>query len=279
VARICEEEPAMNSLPNDHSANVLRRSACLTSLAVLLAVAGWSPVRADDADAKKILKAMADYVTGQQHVLMKYDVDIEVITPQLEKLQFGSSGEAALSRPDKLRVTRTGGYTDVQLVFDGKTASVFEKDSNTFAQLELPGSLDQMIDRLRAEHHIEMPGADLLLSNMYEELVAGVIEAKHIGRGVVDGIECEHLAFRNQDTDWQLWVEPGSTPIPRKYVITSKTLAAAPQYTLRIKSWDTNTAHDAKTFAFTPPQGAKAVEFNALADVGELPAPPEALKE
>ncbi|WP_370169239.1 DUF2092 domain-containing protein [Sinorhizobium fredii] len=54
---------------------------------------------------------------------------------------------------------------------------------------------------------------------------------------------------------WQLWVERGPAPIPRKYVITSKTMAAAPQYTLRIKSWDTDTPPDAKSFAFAPPQG------------------------
>ncbi|SCW61570.1 hypothetical protein SAMN02927900_03143 [Rhizobium mongolense subsp. loessense] len=237
------------------------------------------PARAEGEDAKKILKAMSDYVSGQKHVVLKYDVDIEVITPELEKLQFTSSGEAALHRPDKLRVTRTGGYTDVELVYDGKTVTVLGKHTNTFAQLELPGSLDQMIDRLRAEHNIEMPGADLLLSNMYDELVAGVIQAKHIGHGVVDGVECEHLAFRNQETDWQLWVELGATPIPRKYVITSKTLAAAPQYTLRIKSWDTSTEPDAKSFTFAPPEGAKSIEITALADVGELAAPAEAQKE
>ncbi|MET4690888.1 hypothetical protein ABIA19_006149 [Sinorhizobium fredii] len=269
----------MDSLPNRRACLAFRRVARLMSVTFLLALSVPWPMRAEEADARKVLKAMSDYVTGQQHVQLKYDVDIEVITPHLEKLQFASSGEAALSRPDKLRVTRTGGYTDVELVFDGKTVSVLGKDSNTFAQIELPGSLDQMIDRLRAEHSIEMPGADLLLSNMYDELIAGVIEAKHIGHGVVDGIECEHLAFRNQETDWQLWVERGPAPIPRKYVITSKTMAAAPQYTLRIKSWDTDTPPDAKSFAFAPPQGAKSVEFNALADVGELPAPAEALKE
>ncbi|WEX77477.1 DUF2092 domain-containing protein [Sinorhizobium numidicum] len=262
----------------DH-ATPFERTARLTSLTFLLVVAVWSPTRADDADAKKILKAMSDYVTGRQHILLQYDVDIEVITPQLEKLQFASSGEMRLSRPDKLRATRTGGYTDVELVFDGKTASLLGRDSNTFAQLDTPGSIDQMIDRLRAEHHIELPGADLLLPNIYDELVAGVIEAKYIGHSVVDGVECEHLAFRNQETDWQLWVERGSTPIPRKYVITSKTLAAAPQYTLRITDWDTDASLDAKTFAFNPPARAKSVEFTALADVGELPAPAEALKE
>ena len=57
-----------------------------------------------------------------------------------------------------------------------------------------------------------------------------------MGRGVIDGIECEHLAFRNVDTDWQLWVEVGDPPIPRKMVITSKTTNSAPQYTLRVKS-------------------------------------------
>ncbi|APG94038.1 DUF2092 domain-containing protein [Sinorhizobium americanum] len=269
----------MNSLPHDRSCEAPLGRARLASLTLLLALAVASPTRADDADAKKILKTMSDYVTGQEHVQLTFDVDIEVITPQLEKLQFASSGEAALSRPDKLRVTRSGGYTAVELVFDGKTATVLGKDSNTFAQVEVPGSLDQMIDRLRAEHQIEMPGADLLLSNMYDELIAGVIEAKHIGRGVVDGVECEHLAFRNQETDWQLWVELGPNPIPRKYVITSKTLAAAPQYTLRIKAWDTETPLDAKTFAFGPPAGAQSVEFTALADVSELPPPAEAPKE
>ncbi len=85
-----------------------------------------------------------------------------------------------------------------------------------------------------------MSFADLLLTNSYDTLVADVMEAKHIGRGVIDGRECEHLAFRNFDTDWQLWVEVGAQPIPRKIVITSKTLNSAPQYTLRVTSWKTD---------------------------------------
>ena len=51
----------------------------------------------------------------------------------------------------------------------------------------------------------------------------------------MDGVVCDHLAFRNLDTDWQIWVESGERPLPRKYVITSKTVAAAPQYTLRLR--------------------------------------------
>ena len=87
---------------------------------------------------------------------------------------------------------------------------------------------------------MSIPGADLLLGNVYETLSADVIEAKHIGLGVINGVECEHLAFRNQDVDWQLWVQVGAKPIPCKYVITSKAVGMAPQYTLVIRDWKTD---------------------------------------
>lgn len=110
-----------------------------------------------------------------------------------------------------------------------------------------------------------MPGTDLLLTNSFDELTATVIDARHIGQGVIDGVECEHLAFRGVDTDWQIWVESGARPIPRKYVITSKTLAGAPQYSVRIKEWKTDVPAEADTYVFKPPADAKKVDLDALA--------------
>ena len=120
-------------------------------------------------------------------------------------------------------------------------------------------------------HGVALPGADLLLSNAYDVLMADVQEAKHIGRGVIDGVECEHLDFRNFDTDWQLWVEAGDTPIPRKMVITSKTLNSAPQYTLRVKTWKTGVEPPKDAFSFTPPAGAQKLSPDALIELDELP--------
>jgi len=214
---------------------------------------------------------MSDYVTSQNILSLAFDADIEVLTSELQKIQFTSSGQVLLSRPDKIRVTRIGGYADVELVFDGKTATVFGKNVNAFAQTDAPGSVDQLIDGLRDQHNVAVPGADLLLSRMYDELMAGVLEAKHIGQGVVDGVDCEHLAFRNADVDWQLWVEVGPRPVPRKYVITNKAVTGAPQYTLRIKEWRTDIPVAADTFVFRPPADAKKVEFTALREIDEIP--------
>ena len=256
----------------------INRIICATAALAVVALAALPGMAlAQEDDAKAILKAMSDYVGGQQTIDLTFDSAIEIITPQLEKIQFTNSGECLLRRPDKLRAHRVGGYADVAMVYDGKTVSIYGKHVNGYAQFPAPGTIDQLIEFLREGHGVSLPGADLLLSNSYEVLVADVQEAKHIGRGVIDGVECEHIAFRNFDTDWQLWVEVGQRPIPRQMVITSKTINSAPQYTLRVKSWKTDVAPAGDAFTFTPPAGAKELSQDALSALDELPpgAPPQ----
>jgi hypothetical protein len=248
-----------------------RRVAVIALLFGITLIPGAHAQSQDDG-AKKLLKTMSDYVASQKNISIVYDSDIEVITAELQKIQFASSGQLQISRPDKVHASRTGGYADVEFFFDGKTFTFYGKHLNAFAQSQSAGSVDQLVDRLRGEYFVEAPGADLLLSNVYDKLIEDVIEAKHIGLGVIDGVECEHLAFRNLDVDWQVWVEVGARPIPRKYVITSKAVTGGPQYTLRIKDWKTDVAPAVDAFAFKAPAGAKKVDFKELADVDEVPA-------
>lgn len=247
-----------------------RIRAALGGAAALLFVAAGG-ARADDAG--QILKSMSDYLASQKTLSASFDSDIEIITPALQKVQFASSGQIKMSRPDKLRIRRTGGYADVELVYDGKTLSIYGNNAKAYVQADVPGTVDQMMDAVQSRSSVGLPGADLLWSNPYDELMATVIDGKHIGTGVVDGVECEHLAFRTPDTDWQIWIESGPKPVPRKYVITSKTMAAAPQYTLRISGWKTDAFGDPDTFAFKPPAGATKVDLDsaAMAEFDELP--------
>src|SRR3954471_10122909 len=257
--------------------NIRRRvgpvSQGLASTALVAAVIAFTaqPARADD--PAKILKAMTDYTAAQKSISATFDSDIEVVTPELEKIQFTSSGKLQLARPDKLRISRTGGYADVQLVYDGKTVSIYGNNAKAYVQAEVAGTIDQLVDQIQTGSGVAMPGTDLLRTNAYDELMSGVIVAHHIGQGVVDGVECEHLAFRGTDTDWQIWIQSGAQPIPRKYVITSKTVTGAPQYTLRIKDWKTDAVADADTFVFKPPAGVTKVDLDsgAMAEFDEIP--------
>src|SRR5207237_9478 len=138
----------------------------LTLVAVALLGSSFAPAQAQD--AAKVLKAMTDYIANQKNISATYDTDIEVITNDLQKNQFASSGQMQLIRPDKFRASRIGGYADVELAFDGKTLSVLGKNLNAYAQAESAGSIDQVIVRLRNELGVAIPGADLLLSNAYD---------------------------------------------------------------------------------------------------------------
>src|SRR5258705_8026548 len=116
--------------------NLIRVSAvaCIAALV--------TPALAED-DAARILKAMADYTAGQKSISATFDSDIEVITPELQKLQFTSSGQMRLDRPDKLRIKRTGGYTDVDMVFYGTGRSLHGNNAKTHEPAALSGAVRQ----------------------------------------------------------------------------------------------------------------------------------------
>jgi hypothetical protein len=240
----------------------------VAAVAVLL-VSLVAPAQAQSEDATAILKRMADYVASQKTLSMTYDSDIEIVTPDLEKIQFNTTGQVQLSRPDKIRATRVGGYSNVELVFDGKTLTIASLGRSRFAQAETPGSVDDLVGVLRDNYRARLPGADLLLARVFDELSLSVVVAKNIGRGVIDGVDCHHLAFRNLEVDWQIWIDAGLEPIPRKYVITSKNVPGSPQFTLRIKDWRKDVSPDA--FVFTPPAGATKAAIRALGGTNVVP--------
>jgi hypothetical protein len=247
------------------------RTAALATVFASIPGLGFNADAQEAGDANAILKAMSDYLASQKSISATFNSDIEVITPDLQKIQFASTGRLQLSRPDKIHVSRTGGYTDVELFFDGKTFVLEDKKHSQFVQADAPGTVDQLVTKLRTELSADMPGADLLVSNPYQVLSDDILDAKHIGRGVVSGVECEHLAFRGSDTDWQLWVDAGSKPIPRKMVITSKSVTGAPQYTLLITEWNSDAPIAADAFAFNAPAGTKKIDAKDLVDVDEVP--------
>ena len=259
----------------DYSAR--RSRICVAAALAGMALVLTGPVaRSEDslaeasaAEADAILKAMSDYLGSQKMIEGKYDSDIEIVTPQLEKIQFTSSGEFQVSRPNKVHNHRVGGYSEVDFFFDGKTVSVYGK--NKYAQFDVPGTFDDVVEALRQRGGSALPGVDLLVSNPYDTLGADVQEAKHLGLGIVDGVKCEHLAFRNYSTDWQLWVKAGDRPVPCKMVVTSKTVGGAPQYTMRLSEFKTGGELSDGIFTFTPPSGAKMVDPKDLSDLDELP--------
>ena len=236
----------------------------------LIAMAAPSVARADEATTKSLLKAMSDYMAGQKAVSFAFDTTLEIVTKDKQKLGLASSGTVLLNRPNKIRFTRHGGFADVEAVFDGKTLSLLGKNAIVYGQADVPGSIDHLVDELRDKIHRPVSGADLLMSDIYDQLMPEVTEAKDLGSGVIGGVECDHLAFRTKDVDWEIWIAQGARPYPCRYVVTSKLVEAAPQYSVQLRDFRTGSEVASDDFSFAVPANAKKIDLSDL-DVDELP--------
>ena len=76
-----------------------RWPAILTLVFVAIVSVG-SIARAQEDDAGKILKTMSDYVSSQKSISATFDTSIEVITPEIQNIQFRQfrRGDAEPSR-------------------------------------------------------------------------------------------------------------------------------------------------------------------------------------
>jgi hypothetical protein len=193
------------------------------------------------------------------------DINFEVVTKNGQKLDLSSYATVVLERPNNLHIDREGMFADAEFIYDGKTLTLHGKRANKYAQIEAPGTIEDAILAYEANTGIPAPGADLLFVDPYQVLSRGVEESVYLGTTYVDGIKCDHLAFREKDVDWQLWVQAGERPLPMKYVITSKLLAAAPEYEITFRDWNTNPKIDKKAFTFSV-QGAQKLDIAKVID-------------
>ena len=271
------EQPKRNDRTNPlpgHRCGRFVGSAKRWAFVLALAVTGTANIsvaRADEANAKSLLKAMSDYLAAQKAISFDYDSNLELVSTQQQKIALASSGTLTLNRPDKLHATRTGGFANVEMVFDGKTLTLLGKNANLYAQVDAPGTIDQLVDVLRDKYHRPVPAADLLMSDPYKELMPQVNDAKDLGSGVIHGVECDHLAFRTKEVDWQIWIAQGARPYPCRYVITSKKVTGWPQYTIDIWGWKAGTEVASDNFKLEIPAGAKQLMPGQVPDLDVIP--------
>jgi hypothetical protein len=250
------------------------KSAKISAIFLAVAIAGTASIsaaHADEAQARSLLKAMSDYLAGQKAISFDYDSNLEIVSTQQQKIGLASSGTLTLNRPDKLHTTRTGGFANVEMVFDGKTLTLLGKNANLYAQVEAPGTIDQLVDVLRDKYHRPVPAADLLMSDPYKELMPLVTDVKDLGSGVIHGMECDHLAFRTKEVDWQIWIAQGARPYPCRYVITSKKVTGWPQYTLDITAWKVGSEVASDGFKLEVPADAKKLAADQVPDLDDVP--------
>ncbi len=245
-----------------------RRIVSVAALAMLV-TAGWpQPGHAQpagiDPQAEKLLKRMSDYLAGRQQFTAKAESTLEAVLTSGQKIQFDSPATLVVSRPNKLHAHRKGDIANQEFFYDGKTLTLYNPRENLYATVAAPPTLDEMLDFAREKLDVIAPAAELLYKNAAEKMLKESSSGFVVGQSVVGGVKCTHLAFRGSEVDWQIWIEDGDKPLPRKFILTSKQVKGEPQFTVVIRSWDLAPKLTNAEFSFTPPKGAKKIEFLQL---------------
>lgn len=214
-----------------------------------------------DAKADKLLRAMTSYMAGLQKFSIKTENSLEAVTTEGQKIQFVAPATLTLQRPNKLVARRSGDVAEQAFFYDGKTLTLFNPGTGHYSTVPAPDNIDAMLEFAQTKLDVTAPGSDHIHTRAYDKLMQDVKTGAYIGLEVVGGQRCHHLAYQGAEVDWQLWVREGERPLPCRYVITSKNIAGAPQFTMQVVSADTQPKIAPGMFRFLPPAGAKAVDF------------------
>ncbi len=214
--------------------------------------------------AMEVLKQMCDYLKDLKQFSVQAEITEDILLTSGQRIQYARSVEASVRRPDRMRAESVGDTDNRQFFYDGKTITLMDRSKNFYTTITAPPEIDAALEHGIQAFNLRAPLADLISTKSYEYLTEGALSGFYVGLSKVQGVPCHHLAFREKDIDWQIWIEDSQTPVPRKFLISDKT-AQGLQFTAMFTKWNTSPQLEDGLFTFVAPEKAEKIDI--------LPAP------
>lgn len=243
---------------------------CFTAAAAGFAVSGFAQEKASTATAAAATATAVDpraiaaleKMGGYLRSLKAFEITSSTMTDEVTednmKVQFAGTTKLQVRRPDRLRAETTSDRKQRQLFYDGKSITIYGPRVKYYATAAAPPTLHETAEVLAKKYGIEMPLADLFYWGTDKAPIADIKAAYALGPATVDGTPTDHYAFRQEGVDWQIWIEKGNTPLPRKMVLTDTSEATQPEHIAMLR-WNMVPSFDETIFAFKPPPGAMKI--------------------
>jgi hypothetical protein len=211
-----------------------------------------------DPNVVKALDKMGAYLRTLTAFEVESAASLDEVLETGQKVQFDGTARLQVRRPNRLHAEVKTDRKHREFFYDGETFTLFGRRVNYYASVPAPSTLRELAVELAERYGIEVPLTDLFLWGTEDNRAADLRSALDLGPGTVAGTECEHFALREEGIDWQVWIQKGDTPLPRKLVITTTSDPAQPQYVSVLK-WNLTPKLDEAAFSFSPPPGAMRI--------------------
>ena len=245
----------------------------VTFLALGAATLSWSGAQAQTAaaaapadpespEARKILMDMATFLSKTPKFSFKVIGGFDVVQKNGQKIEFGEIRTIELQRPNQLRASVEQSDGDKAMaLFDGKHITAYNETQNLYAQTDAQGSLDDTLAYFMRDLKMRMPLAAILANKSPDALAKRVKSIDYVEDTGMFGAPTAHLAGRTDSVDFEIWIDRGDKPVPRRLVLTYRNAEGAPQYRAQFSEWNLSPKFKADRFTFTPPKDASKIAF------------------
>lgn len=213
-----------------------------------------------DAFADQLLLDLGDYIDSAE----QYTFDAEVVVDEQaswgQKVQYAYDISVAVHQPDRLYTIQTGDLYNRTIWFDGSQFTRLDRDLNHFVTVDTPDFLAEGIPYLE-NLGVVFSLSDFVTGNFYEGVTEKLNTGRYLGLHRVRGELCHHLAFTQDNIDWQIWIQDGSEIVPCKLIITYKNLPGEPQYTAYFSNWNFSPRLPERLFIPVVPRDAAEIPY------------------
>jgi len=211
-----------------------------------------------DPGAIAALNKMGEYLRSLKSFQVQAATTRDEVLDDGQQIQRDSHVDLLARLPDRLRVEVNNADQHRLYLYDGKNLTVWGQRVNFYATVAAPPTVAKLVTALDDKYDIRLPLQDLFLWGTTQSKVGDVKSAMDVGPTEVEGVTCEHYAFRQEGLDWQVWIQQGDFPLPRRLVITTLSDDARPQY-VAVLTWNLAPSFNDATFEFDPPPGAQKI--------------------
>jgi hypothetical protein len=214
-----------------------------------------------DPNAMAALNRMGATMRALQTFGLHLDVTSEEVLTTGQKIQHGGVVDYSVRRPNALRIESNSDRQSRIIVYDGTTLTLFSPRIGYWASFPAPNNIRDMLVTARDRLNLELPISDLFNWGNDPAVLTRINSAISVGGEQIAGQACQQYAMRQDKVDWQIWIREGDQPLPCKIVITTTDDPSMPQFTA-IFNWHLDATFADDTFAFTPPEGARRIQFS-----------------
>ena len=220
-------------------------------------------------EAIEALREMSSFLMAARTLEANTVGTLDVVTETGQRIQLDGATNYKIRRPGFV-IDYQSDIKSRRFIYDGRTFTVYSPRLGFYATVPAPATNREVLDTIYARFGIALPLEDLFRwgEGSIEDRTRQFQSAYYVGTATIDGTATDHYAFREADVDWELWIQQGDQPLPRKLVIVDRTDPARPTFTSRL-SWRVNPTFADSDFTFVPDANAKRIQMATYQGSGE----------